>query len=234
MSGLLGNSGRGGGGGQQQQMMMGVSVSSVCMVCLMMLVFGFMYMQGTGANGPASCPTGQTRNALTGYCETPAGDGDTSTSTSTSGSVSSGRYKIKYGGVSMVGDSKSCASKKVWFEDTQDNDQHLWNLEPVAGKDYYYIANENKLFKKGCSSRYLTVPKDCQGAVSLDRPQYADRQYWRVVGGTEGAQLQSVSCANKRWASYLTSNGVKSGPANRARMTNRGGSPYVLESVSTD
>lgn len=227
MSSILnGRNSRGGGGGNQQQMMMGVSVSSVCFISVLVIAAGvMMYYKGSGTTGGSGKDGGPT------IPDVPTPDTPTG-----SGPVSAGRYMIKYGGVSMINAKSSCSDDKVYFKDSQENDRHLWNLEPVPGNgEYFYISSENKLFKKGCSKRFLTAPKECNGGANLQPPNYADRQYWKLVStgsGADGYQLQNVACLNKRKPSYLISSGSKSGSGNTAKLTSRAGAPYTFTSSS--
>jgi hypothetical protein len=157
---------------------------------------------------------------------------DGTPSTSTGGDLD-GLRRIKYGSVSMVApsDGKCSGKKKPYFQNTKTNDQHLWNFDPVAGKDdTYYIRSEQRMFKKGCPM-YLTAPSSCasNSQATLEKPTYADRQYWKAVPSGDGYQLMSVSCQNARGFPYLVSRGATSGKSNTARMANRTGTTYTIE-----
>jgi hypothetical protein len=146
-----------------------------------------------------------------------------------------GRRTIKYGNVGLVVPANSkCNSKApVYFESTQENDQHIWNLDPVPNQDgLFYIRSEQRSFKSACPS-YLTSPKGCKinADVTLEKGNYADRQYWKVIPSGEGYMLQSQACLNGRGPSYMVSKGATSGKKNTARLTSRAGSVYSMPEV---
>jgi hypothetical protein len=145
-----------------------------------------------------------------------------------------GRYQITYGGMSLVVDPKDCQTKNVWFSDTTGGTKHEWNLKLVPGfEDVYYISSEERAFDKGCDTAYLEAPSSCTGPASLNRPATTDLQYWRLVPSTGGGyELQNVSCANKRWPSFMISSGNQGGPTNTARLASRTGSPYLFRKTS--
>lgn len=145
-----------------------------------------------------------------------------------------GRYQITYGGMSLAVDPKDCQTKNVWFSDTTGGTKHEWNLKLVPGfEDVYYISSEERAFDKGCDTAYLEAPSSCTGPASLNRPATTDLQYWRLVPSTGGGyELQNVSCANKRWPSYMISSGNQGGLTNTARLASRTGSPYLFRKTA--
>lgn len=156
---------------------------------------------------------------------------------STPGSVGrgmAGRYQISYGGLSLVVDPKDCQTKNVWFSDTTGGTKHEWNLKLVPGfEDVYYISSQERAFDKGCDTSYLEAPSSCTGPASLNRPANTDLQFWRLVPSTDGGyELQNVSCANKRWPSYMISSGNQAGATNTARLAARTGAPYLFRKVT--
>ena len=210
------------GGGQSQMMMMGVS--SVACMCLMCVICGAAwYLYSTGAMTSTPKPPADT-----------GGGDDTTDAPSTS--FTDGTKMIKSGSASLVVDSKNTKNKNVWFEDSQTNDQHLWSLIPVSNKtDTYYIQSEQRLFKKGSGNMWLTGPADraCTGSPTVDKPVYADRQYWKVVPSGDKYQLVNVACENRRSPSIMISSGARTGNGDaqnrRPRFTGRGGTPYTIE-----
>lgn len=145
-----------------------------------------------------------------------------------------GRYQITYGGLSLAVDPKDCQTKGVWFSDTTGGTKHEWNLKLVPGfEDVYYISSQERAFDKGCDTAYLEAPSSCTGPASLNRPANTDLQFWRLVPSTDGGyELQNVSCANKRWPSFMISSGNQSGATNTARLAARTGSPYLFRKAS--
>lgn len=207
---------------QGNKTMMMVGLAAVCCLSVMSVAGGAMvYLNDEkSTTAPPTVPV-----------VTPDDD-DTSAASGDLG----GLRKIKYGKVSMVVPSSGgCGNKqKPYFENTQENDQHLWNFDPVAGKDgVYYIRSEQKMFKKACPM-YLTAPSSCasNSEATLEKTQYADRQYWKAVPSGNGYQLVSVHCQNARGHPFLISKGSTSGKSNTARMANRTGSTYTIESTA--
>ena len=142
-----------------------------------------------------------------------------------------GRWNITYGGLTLGVDTKDCTTSNVWFDDTTGENKQQWNLRAVPGReDVYQIHSEERLFDKGCEHAYLTAPASCTGPATLDKPQFADRQWWQLVPNTVtgGYEVRNVSCANKRWPSYMISSGAQGGVGNTARLASRAGAPYVL------
>ena len=207
-----------------QRMMMLLGLGCACCVCVAVMGIGAYFMLNNGGTKkPDPQPTGGSQDDVPEPAPT-AGD-------------LAGRRRVKYGAVSMVADSSlRCGSnQKVFFENSEQNDQHIWQFDPVPGKDdTYFIRNEHRSFRKGCPM-YLTSPNNCTGGtVTLDKAKWADRQYWRAVPSGDGYQLQSVACANKRTHSYLTSSGDRSGKSNNpARLTNRIGTNYTIEAMES-
>ena len=208
-------------GGNNTMMMVGLAL--VCCVSVLSVAGGAMYYLNTDKTTPAPpvVPT------------TPDDPSPT-----TGGGDLTGLRRIKYGKVSMVVPSNSkCGGKqKPYFENTEENDQHLWNFDPVSGQDdTYYIRSEQKMFKKGCPM-YLTAPSTCasNAEATLEKPGYAGRQYWKAVSTGTGYQLMSVACQDARGFPYLVSKGASSGKKNTARMANRAGTTYTIESTTTE
>jgi type II secretory pathway pseudopilin PulG len=150
------------------------------------------------------------------------------------GRAMAGRYQITYGGLSLVVDPKDCQTKNAWFSDATGGTKHEWNLKLVPGfEDVYYISSQERAFDKGCDAAYLEAPSSCTGPASLNRPATTDLQYWRLVPSTDGGfELQNVSCANKRWPSFMISSGNQGGATNTARLASRTGSPYLFRKVA--
>ena len=216
------NYGGGGGGGQQQ--MMSMSMSSVSLVACVALGAGAWFMwSGNKSPPPTSAPS------FAEVVSTPTPGSGTGGS-GTYGTVADGQYNVKYGGLQMYVDADNCTNNGVGFTDTTENDGQVWNFRAVPNRPgYYYVSSEHRLFKKGCDLKYLTAPATCGGTPVLDKPVWADRQYWKLEpSGTDGQyQLKNASCYDKRAESFLTSSGVKAG-FNQSIMTSRGGSPYSL------
>lgn len=213
-------------GSQSQMMMVGVSLVASC--CLMSVCAGAYYMYADAAQKAEDARLAAELAAAEVPEETTAPGGD----------LTGGLRKIKYGSASLVVDPKKCSNKSVWFEDSQENDQHLWSFLPVPNKpDTYYIQSEQKLFKKGCPTQYLTGPSDtaCKGSATIDKPVYADRQYWKVVQSGDKYQLVNVACQNRRAGSYMISSGARTGNKDaknrKANFTARAGTPYLIESA---
>jgi hypothetical protein len=145
-----------------------------------------------------------------------------------------GVREIKYGGVNLVvPPSSSCkGNQKPYFKTPTNTDQPLWNFDPVPNRDdTYYIRSEHKQFKKGCNM-YLTAPSGCKNnaEATLEKPVYADRQYWKAIPSGDGYQLMSVACQNSRGFPYLSSKGASGSRSNTLRMANRIGTTYTIES----
>jgi hypothetical protein len=212
--------------GQTQQMMM-MGLSSVACFCLLCVMAGAAWwLLQSGTLNP------QTTEAPEYNVDSSKEDDDDSSSTD----FSSGLKKIKYGSASLVVDPKNTKNKNVWFEDSQENDQHLWSFVPVSNKpDTYYIQSEQRLFKKGSGNMWLTGPADraCTGSPTVDKPVYADRQYWKVVPSGDRYQLVNVACENRRSPAIMMSSGARTGNGDaknrRPRFTGRGGTPYTIE-----
>lgn len=198
------------GGGNQQQMM-SMSISSACLVACVAIAGGVFFMS-RGNNNNNSGKSGSVSSGAAGG-EIALSSTMTGTSAPVSGPLKEGLYNVVSGGVSMIVNPDNCTDTQVGFDDPQENDKHAWNLRPVNGRPgFYYIQSEHRLFKKGCDLSYLTAPSDCSGTAVLDRPVWADRQYWQLVpSGNGGYQLRNASCAAKRAPSYLTSSGVNKG-----------------------
>lgn len=217
----------GGGGGQQQQMM-SMSISSVCLVaCVAIAAGGFYFMNSSSskANDEKKARDAQLAAQLAANSTAaPNSGGGTS-----GGSIQAGMYNVGSGGVSLIVNPDNCTDKQVGFDDPQENDKHAWNFKPVPGRPgYYYVQSEHRLFKKGCDLAYLTADSDCASTPSLDKPVWADRQYWQLLPSGNGQyQLRNAACAAKRAPSYLTSSGVNKGWG-AFQMTDRGGTSYNL------
>jgi hypothetical protein len=198
-------------GGQSQ--MMSMSMSSLCLVSVVAAGGVLLWMNG---NKPKT--TQPPEPMTSGPVGTSAPDG-----------LASGMYNIKYGGVGMSVLPQTCGSTDVGFNNTEENDQQVWNLKPVQGRaGVYYVASEHKQFDSGCPTKYLTAPESCSGTPILNDPKYADRQYWNLVPSGDGKyMLRNMSCADKRQASYLSSSGTTGGFA-KAQMTSREGSAYSI------
>ncbi len=221
-----------GGGGSSQ--MMSISMSMVLLSAAAVGAYLMMKPKTTQnqqllqqqAMQPAAVPVQNV--AVTGGVQNVA--------TSAPGGVGrgmAGRYQITYGGLSLVVDPKDCQTKNVWFSDATGGTKHEWNLRLVPGfEDVYYISSQERAFDKGCDTAYLEAPSSCQGPASLNRPATTDLQYWRLVPSTDGGfELQNVSCANKRWPSFMISSGNQGGASNTARLAARTGSPYLFRKV---
>lgn len=206
-------------------MMMMLGIGCVSCVFLMSVVGGAMYYlntpkkddDGTGAG------TGGTPSPSSSSDEPDVSAGDLA-----------GVRQIKYGGVNLVvpGSSNCGGNQKPYFKTPTGTDQALWNFDPVANQeDVYYIRSENKQFKKGCNL-YLTSPSGCKSnaQATLEKPVYADRQYWKAVPSGDGYQLMSIACQNSRGFPYLSSKGTGGGKSNTPRMANRIGTTYMIES----
>ena len=229
MSGLGGNS-----GGNSQMMMMMVAV--LASVCCLSSVGGGYYMYSRPTTAPTTAPTTPPTAAELAAADAEAKKADALLNGGGTTDVT-GRRTIKYGNVGLVVPANSkCNSKApVYFESTQENDQHIWNLDPVPNQDgLFYIRSEQRSFKSACPS-YLTSPKGCKinADVTLEKGNYADRQYWKVIPtSTEGGyMLQSQACLNGRGPSYMVSKGATSGKKNTARLTSRAGSVYSMPEV---
>ena len=219
----------GGGGGQQQ--MMSMSISSVCLVACVALAAGGLFFMNSSSKADeekkreAAAREAAAREAAANSTGAPNSGGGGSGG----GSIQAGMYNVGSGGVSMIVNPDNCTDTKVGFSDPQENDKHAWNFKPVPGRPgYYYVQSEHRLFKKGCDVAYLTADSDCASSPSLDKPVWADRQYWQLLPTGNGQyQLRNAACASKRAASYLTSSGVNKGWG-VFQMTDRGGTSYTL------
>lgn len=218
--------------GNQTQMMMMMALSCAACMCLVSVAGGALYFfrnppkdSGGDLGGDIDLSGNQTT-------------APTSSSSSSSGGGSSltGTYMIKNGGLSLVVDPKNAKNKTVWFEDSQESNQHEWNITPVRNKpDYVYIQSDHRLFKKGSNNSYLTGPQNCStGGPTVERPIYADRQYWKLVQTGDKYQLVNAACENRRSPSYMISSGARSGngrgKGRSARFSARSGSPYSIVS----
>lgn len=212
--------------GGNQKMMMMVGLACVCCVCVLALGGGAYFLMKDDEKKPDPGPS----PLLSG----PTDDEPSGPTTGGGESGLEGLRRIKYGSVSMVAPSNSSCNQtpKVYFKNSQENDQHLWNFDPTNKDGVYRIRSEQKSFKKGCNM-YLTAPNGCKSnsEVTLDRPIWADRQYWKVVPSGDGYQLMNVACENARAFPYMISKGASSGKSNTARMGNRIGTTYSLETV---
>jgi len=208
------------------QMMMVVGLSCAACLCLASVAGGawFMYKSPATTTAPTTTTT-------------------TTTDTDTASGDVAGMKQIKNGGLSLVVDPKSQNSKSTWFEDTQENLQHVWEFVPVPNKDEtYYISSQQRQFKKGNNTMYLTAPatSNCSGSPTVDKPVYADRQYWKVIPSGDGYQLASVACLNRRAPPYLMSSGARAGnkkgasKGRTATFSARSGSVYSLVDASTE
>ena len=220
--------GGGGMGGGQSQQMMSLSASSSSIALCAVAAFGALYMmRGSGTNAGMSFWGGGANTSRQDE------DGPNTTATSSqevSGTVSDGSYNVKYGGLQMVVDPRSCKDSKVGFGQAIEGDRAAWNLRQVPGRPgLYYVSSEYRTFRQGCANKYLTAPLQCKGSPTLDTPRWADRQYWRFVPTGDGKyQLRSASCMEQRSPSYVASAGSGQGGWNVAGMQAREGSPYSL------
>lgn len=206
-----------GGGGSQQ--MMSMSMSSAC-ACVVLAAGGLLlWNQSNKKTDTTSAPI---------YKPSKKEDDET-TAPSTGGAVADGLYNVKYGGVEMIVNPDTCESTLVGFGEPNESDKGAWSFRAVPNRPgYYYVSSEHRTFKKGCDLKYLTAPSDCKGSPLLDRPVYADRQYWQLAPNGQGKyMLKNASCTDKRDSSYVMSSGVKTG-WNDASMASREGSPYSL------
>lgn len=228
----------GGGGGSSQ--MLSVSMSLILVCAAGAGAFMLLRKPGSTASTPQAMQAMQAMQAtqpLQGTQSLTASGGAGNVAVSTPGSVGrgmAGRYQVTYGGMSLVVDPKDCQTKDVWFSDTTGGTKHEWNLKLVPGfEDVYYISSEERAFDKGCDTAYLEAPSSCAGPAYLARPSNTDLQFWRLVPSTGGGfELQNVSCANKRWPSYMISSGNQGGAANTARLAARTGSPYLFRKTT--
>lgn len=206
--------GMGMNGGQSQ--MMSMSMSSLCLVSVVALGGAALLMMNNNKEKPKETDA---------PVMTPVG----TTGPETGGALGAGWYNIKYGGVGMSVNPKSCGSTQVGFNNTTENDQQVWSLQPVPGRTgLYYVSSEHKQFDSGCNVKYLTAPTNCDGTPELNKPEFADLQYWSLVPRGDGKfMLRNQSCADKRQSSYLSSSGV-AGDMAKSTMTSREGSPYSI------
>ena len=220
-----------GGGQNDSSMMMSMGMSCVCAVSVLALSGAAFYMMNDGEKKEAALLEQQQLAAAAAAATEEDVAPTSSMGFSSSGATDiGGRRVIKTGGNSLVVDPKKCSNKQVYFANTKENDSHRWNFIPVPNKEgYYYVQSESRLFKRACPG-YLTATSSCDGGVQIDRPVFADRQYWQAVQTGSGHQLQNVACLNKRKASYLTASGGKSGKTNQGRLYNRAGTIFTLES----
>ena len=222
-----------GGGSNDSSMMMSMGMSCVCAVSVLALGGAAFYaMNNSEKDKEAELLAEQQRLAAAAAAADEEDDAPASSMgfSSMGATDIGGRRVIKTGGNSLVVDPKKCSNKQVYFANTKENDSHRWNFIPVPNKEgYFYVQSESRLFKRACPG-YLTATSSCDGGVQIDKPIYADRQYWQAVQTGSGHQLQNVACLNKRKASYLTASGSKSGKTNHGRLYNRAGTIFTLES----
>lgn len=218
-----------GGGGQSQ--MMSMSMSSVSLVACLAIAGGAWYVMSNsnknkndGERPSAYYSGGDMGSSAPMNSQIPI-----TNAPGTGGTVTDGNYNIKYGGINMMTEYKNCNSSRVGFGDSVENDQQVWNFKAVSNRPgYYRISSEHNAFDGGCDLKYLTAPVNCEGSPLLDKPNWADRQYWKLEASGDGKfMLRNAACADKRQKSYLTSSGVRTG-WNTSNMTSTGGSPYSL------
>jgi hypothetical protein len=142
--------------------------------------------------------------------------------------VTEGLYNVKYGNTQMIVNPDTCKSTLVGFGEPSETDKGAWSFRAVPNRPgYYYVSSEHRTFKKGCELKYLTAPSDCKGSPVLDKPVYADRQYWQLIPQGDKYMLKNSACTDKRDNSYVMSSGARGG-WNNAGMSSRDGSPYSL------
>jgi hypothetical protein len=183
-------------GGKSGNSMMIIMIGLAICFCMVSASAGGGWWYVTyGPGKPTSPPEGSTPTVV-------ESDDDTPVSSNATGL--SGQKFIKLGGQSITIDSTNCKSSRVGLRDTRETSKHVWNVNPVPGKDdYYYISSKAKQ-DANCPKRYLTSNSSCNSDLYVSQNRLADRQYFTFKSTGNGYQIQNVNCKNKGLPSYLS------------------------------